>query len=329
MAQACNRLYILSYIRFLSAFVGFAFVAVSPAFAETSVPAKQLFGAVKTAAPMAARSFGSYARGCFSGGKRLAINGPAWQAMRLSRNRNWGHPKLIAYVERLARDSQEKDKWPGLLVGDLAQPHGGPMLTGHRSHQIGLDADIWFKAMPNRRLSKKERENISAVSMLSANKLSTNPRVWKPGHVTLLKRAASYPEVARIFVHPAIKKTLCKVTKGQDQSWLRRIRPWWGHHYHFHVRLKCPPGSTQCENQPEPANETGCGKELDYWYKLLTRKPIKPVKPKKKKPSKKRRELTLNDLPNACAGLVPVSTANAGVTSPTSEQLPLPQKRSD
>src|SRR5262245_60910951 len=65
-------------------------------------PAKELFGAVKTPAPLAARSIGFYAKGCLAGAAALPIDGPAWQAMRLSRNRNWGHPDLVALVEKLA-----------------------------------------------------------------------------------------------------------------------------------------------------------------------------------------------------------------------------------
>lgn len=115
--------------------------AAAPALPELK-PAKALFGGTKSPAPLAARAIGSYAKGCLSGAKALPIDGPAWQHMRLSRNRNWGHPKLLQVVQRLARDGREKDGWPGLLVGDLSQPRGGPMLTGHASHQIGLDADV-------------------------------------------------------------------------------------------------------------------------------------------------------------------------------------------
>ena len=59
------------------------------------------------------------------------------------------------------------------------------------------------------------------------------------------------PQVARIFVHPAIKKALCQMAPqvGKDTSWLGKVRPWWNHHYHFHIRLTCPPGSEGCENQ--------------------------------------------------------------------------------
>src|SRR5918992_1908438 len=118
------------------------------------------------AAPLAARAIGFYARGCLAGALPLPVDGPAWQAMRLSRNRNWGHPALIRFVERFAQDARQLDGWPGLLVGDLSQPRGGPMLTGHASHQIGLDADIWVTPLPRRRLSAGEREGISATPVV-------------------------------------------------------------------------------------------------------------------------------------------------------------------
>jgi len=280
-------------------------------------PAKHVFGFVNDPVPMEARAIGSYARGCLAGARELPVNGPAWQAMRLSRNRNWGHPALLDYIERLARDAQEKDGWPGLLVGDLAQPRGGPMLTGHASHQIGLDADIWLKSMPDRRLSRAERERMSAVSVLAANGLSVDPEVWTPGHVKLLKRAVSYDEVARIFVHPAIKKAVCEAA-GNDRRWLRKVRPWWGHHYHFHVRLKCPPGYEGCRDQSPPPPGDGCRQPLDYWYGLLTAPP-KPDRPKKKKAP-----ITLADLPAACRRVVGQENPRLGAPD---GNVPLPAAR--
>ena len=256
-------------------------------------PAKQLFGAQAFPANIKPRSYGSYARGCLAGGKMLDTDGPAWQAMRLSRNRNWGHPTLVALIEKLAVDSKKIDGWPGLLVGDLSQPRGGPMLTGHASHQIGLDADIWMLPAPNRQLSLREREQLSSISVIK-DRRNINPKVWTEGHAKLIKRAASYKQVARIFVHPAIKKALCKWAKG-DRSWLRRVRPWYGHHYHFHIRMKCPKGSRGCKNQSAPPAGAGCGKNLRYW---LSDAPYRPRK--KKKPKKPRRQITLADLPSAC-----------------------------
>jgi len=281
-------------------------------------PAKHVFGFVNGPVPLEARAIGSYARGCLAGGRELPVNGPAWQAMRLSRNRNWGHPALLDYIERLARDAQEKDGWPGLLVGDLSQPRGGPMLTGHASHQIGLDGDIWLKPMPDRRLSRAERERISAVSVLARDGLSVDPDVWTPGHVKLLKRAASYPEVARIFVHPAIKKAICEAA-GDDRGWLRKVRPWWGHHYHFHVRIKCPPGYAGCRDQSAPPPGDGCDEPLDYWYRLLTAPP-KPAAPRAPKAP-----MILADLPAACKAIVGRDGPRFG---PPVGEVPVPAPKS-
>ena len=134
----------------------------------------------------------------------------------------------------------------GLLIGDISQPRGGPMTDGHASHQIGLDADIWFTQMPDHRLTVRERETMSAVSMIKKGGLTVDDRVWTQAQMQLLKRAASYPEVERILVHPGIKKKLCDTVTG-DRSWLRKIRPFWGHDYHFHVRIGCQPGSLQLQ----------------------------------------------------------------------------------
>ena len=218
--------------------------------------------------------------------------------MRLSRNRNWGHPLLIAYLEQLANDARAIG-WPGLLIGDMAQPRGGPMLTGHSSHQIGLDADIWLTPMPTRVLSRDERENMTAVSMLR-DPLNVDRKVWTPTHTRLIRLASSYPEVERIFVHPAIKQALCDQA-GPDRAWLSKVRPWWGHYYHFHVRIACPPGSASCKGQKDVAQGEGCGAELDGWFQRLLeaeRKPAEPDKPAKARP------LTVADLPNDCRAVL-------------------------
>jgi penicillin-insensitive murein endopeptidase len=281
-----------------------------------ATPAKVLFGAAKTPAPLAAKSIGFYAKGCLAGGTALPIDGPAWQAMRLSRNRNWGHPELVKLVEKLAVDAKAGDSWPGLLVGDLSQPRGGPMLSGHASHQVGLDADIWLTPMPDRRLTEKEREEISATSMLAADKISVDPSIWKPEHVRLIKRAASYKAVERIFVHPAIKKALCEATaKDTDREWLSKVRPMWGHHYHFHIRIVCPAGSTNCEHQPAPASEDGCGAEVDRWIALMKR-PEKPAGP----PEPPKPGITIDQLPGECKAVLASGGGPSSDTTAVSDQ---------
>lgn len=281
----------------------------TPSISET--PAKELFSSVTSGAEMRPKPIGFYTAGCLAGGKALPVTGPAWQAMRLSRNRNWGHPALIEYVERLAKEAKEEDGWPGLLVGDLSQPRGGPMITGHTSHQVGLDADIWLTPMPDRVLTPEERENISAVSMLK-DPFTVDPEIWTPSHTALIKRAASDDQVARIFVHPAIKKKLCE-TAGSDRRWLGKVRPWWNHYYHFHVRLDCPPGISGCRNQPPVSGADGCGKEVENWMVKLRQAEIwkaeervKPGKPAPEKPP-----LKLTDLPEQCESVL--TSGNASV----------------
>jgi penicillin-insensitive murein DD-endopeptidase len=268
------------------------------------IGAKNLFGAAKTPAPLAARAIGTYARGCLSGAVPLPIDGPAWQEMRLSRNRNWGHPKLIALVEQFAKEAQKLDGWPGLLVGDIAQPRGGPMISGHASHQIGLDADIWLTPMPDHRLTSKEREDLQATSMLDKTELAVDPKIFTEKQVALIKRAASYPEVERIFVHPAIKKALCKAA-GTDDKWLGKVRPYYGHYYHFHVRIKCPEGFGGCTPQVPPTGDDGCGKEVDQWLARVvpSKTPETPPAPGAKATPPKV-PIMLSELPKECQALL-------------------------
>jgi penicillin-insensitive murein DD-endopeptidase len=266
------------------------------------LPARKVFGAMSApTTTLGTRSIGFYAKGCMAGGAALPVDGPAWQVMRLSRNRNWGHPNLIKLLERLAIEARQNDNWPGLLVGDIAMPRGGPMPSGHASHQVGLDADVWLTPMPNRTLSRKEREEIQARLVVKDRK-RIDPAVWTVAHARLIRRAASYPEVARIFVHPPIKAELCKWAEG-DRSWLAKVRPYFGHNYHFHIRINCPADSPSCKNQPPavPKDGTGCGDELAYW---LGNKPWpQPAKPDQK-PPKPPPPLTLSALPAECRAVV-------------------------
>ncbi len=269
----------------------FVLCLAAPASAEA---VKYRFGAADGASSQVPQPHGSYAKGCLAGGAKLAETGESWQAMRLSRNRNWGHPELIAFVARLGAQAQNIG-WEGLLVGDLSQPRGGPMTSGHRSHQIGLDADVWMRPGYARELTRKERESIGSFTVTTGDHMAVNNR-WTPRHGEVLKAAASDPAVARIFVHAAIKDQLCQ-TAGDDRGWLRKIRPWWGHNAHFHVRLACPDGAVGCIDQAPPPAGDGCDATLAWWFSEEARNP-KPDPNAPRKPA--RRQLVLADLPQAC-----------------------------
>jgi penicillin-insensitive murein endopeptidase len=274
-------------------------------------PAKQLFSEKKLPSIGKAMAIGYYPRGCLQGGVPLPVTGKTWQVMRLSRNRNWGHPELVKFLERFAPAAAKATGWHGVLVGDMAQPRGGPLPFGHMSHQIGLDVDIWFMPMPGHVLSKEDREKTSAINLVADDWKHVNPKTWSPADIAFIRTAAEQPEVERVLVNAAIKKEICRIQGDKHPDWMDKVRPWYGHHDHIHVRLKCPADSPNCRKQPSVPESAGCGeKDLAFWFS------DKVLHPKKKvgggKPPK---PLMLADLPPACKGVLdaPAKTISAGV----------------
>jgi penicillin-insensitive murein endopeptidase len=259
------------------------------------IPAKELFARKTTPLPGLPRSIGSYANGCLAGAVALPLSGPTWQVMRVSRNRYWGNPSLVAFIERLA-DLAKKAGWNGLLVGDMSQPRGGPTLTGHSSHQIGLDVDIWYTPMPDHVLSPEEREFNMALNMVAKGRRDVDPDVWTRERTATVRAAAQDPVVTRIFVNAAIKKAMCREA-GPDRSWLSKVRPWWGHDEHFHVRIACPPDSPLCKQQALVSSAAGCGDELDSWLEETLLHPPEPS-------ARPKHNFTLAAMPKECRAVV-------------------------
>ena len=209
---------------------------------------------------------GGYTSGCIKGAVSLKQDEGLFELMRKSRHRYFAHPQMRRFIKSLAYEVQQR-KFGKLLVGDLAQARGGPSTTGHASHQNGLDGDFWFwldSVATERPLKMSEEESLSALSMLNDNQTAVNPRRFKDKHVQLLQFVAAQPEVERVFVHPVIKRTLCKRTG--NAPWLSKIRPWWGHHYHFHARLSCPDDQLSCKSQSPPSSSHECGAGLAWWF---------------------------------------------------------------
>ena len=278
-------------------FLLFSAYSISPSYSQI---AKTLFGGHSLPSATKPEIHGFYSSGCVSGAIAIPHDGPTWQVMRLSRNRYWGHPTLIDWIIRFSRDGQSVG-WRGLLIGDMSQPRGGPMLTGHVSHQSGLDVDLWLTQMPTYRLSRFSREKMPAPSMLHTDdkgvldptRISSE---FTQSHFELLRLAASYDEVERVLVHPVIKRELCELEESVfDRKWLYKVRPYWGHHYHTHIRLRCPIDSPHCRHQKPTNNRTGCGREIRQWIKLIT-----PSEEDKLVPSPPRPDMQLSQLPNAC-----------------------------
>ncbi|WP_281981413.1 penicillin-insensitive murein endopeptidase [Thalassorhabdomicrobium marinisediminis] len=256
--------------------------------------AKEVFGHIPAASNQRSEPFGGYSRGCQAGAVQLPETGITWQAMRLSRNRNWAQPDTIDYVRDLSRFAATLPGWEGLYIGDMSQPRGGPMLTGHASHQTGLDIDVWMLPPDRLNLSAAERESLSSISMRRARGAYTNDN-WTEQHMQLLRAAASDPRTARIFVFPGAKVAMCNWATG-DRSWLNKIRPWYGHHYHFHVRLRCPEGASGCTNQAPPPPGDGCADAQSWVNNILNPPPPDP----NATASPPRGPVTMASLPGQC-----------------------------
>lgn len=208
------------------------------------------------------RIYGTYFAGCMDGGIRLPKKGIGFFLGGVHDNRAYGQPELINYIKTVSKIVSDTTNQT-LIIGDLSSPRGGPApiwSSLHQSHQSGLDVDIWFRAA-------KKSENpskIKQVLMLNSNRDAVNRQYWSEDNVRILKKAASFDEVDRIFVNPVIKRELCSQHAGEP--WIGKIRGWWGHAEHFHVRLKCPENSPDCKMQQPLKEGDGCGEELDWWF---------------------------------------------------------------
>jgi len=231
---------------------------------KTGVVANQ-WQALRLPSAGPALAIGTTSCGCLQGAATLPPSGRGYEVLRLHRNRCFGHPSLVAYLKHLGA-SAHAAKLGLIVVGDLSQPRGGPTPSGHRSHQTGLDADVGFVAPAGARagkLSAAARESLSPPAVVDAKTHDKTP-AWTPKIVDLLALAAADPAVDRIFVDPGIKKMLCAGPTA-TAPWQSRLRPWWNHHDHFHVRLKCPADSPLCVPQ-DPPKDNGCGATLAWWF---------------------------------------------------------------
>lgn len=278
----------LNWCMIRGALAGLALIVCGAVSGQAEPAAKTLFSAV--AGPSQDRggphAIGSYAKGCLAGAVALPMSGQGWQILRPSRNRGWGTPELIGWLEQQIGANRAAGR-AGLLIGDIAQPRGGPMSSGHASHEIGLDADIWLSPFDRSFVP----ESVEPPSMIDSRTRQVDPARFGAWQAAVIRQAAMSPAVDRIFVAPGIKRAMCERYPGAD--WLRRLRPWFGHDSHFHVRLSCPAGETACVPQAPPPPGDGCGAELASWFLPP------PPPPKVRQPPAP--PVTLADLPAACA----------------------------
>jgi penicillin-insensitive murein endopeptidase len=235
----------------------------------TVAASAQEWGQVSTPTAGPPQSIGFYTAGCLQGAQALPLDGPGYEVIRISRNRYWGQPVTLDFIKTLSEKVRAAGQAP-LYIGDIGQPRGGPAVSGHASHQTGLDADLWFERQPGPPLAPAQRENPRLRSLVRADDNGIDDGVFTQQHVTLLQLAAEMPHLDRIFVNKWIKQRLCQTVTG-NRAWLNKLVVWVGHDEHFHIRLHCPPGNPQCKPQAGYYANDGCGEPLDLWF---TRPPV-------------------------------------------------------
>ncbi|MBR0656750.1 penicillin-insensitive murein endopeptidase [Roseomonas arctica] len=228
------------------------------------------WAAVREPLPGTPRIIGGTGLGCIAGAVALPREGPGFQAVRLSRNRNWGHPVTIAAVETLGRQARAAGL-PDLWIGDLGQPRGGPMPFGHASHQAGLDADVWLDLGPKPLVPGPQREVIRETSLVLPDENDIDPTRFTARHTALIRMAAGLPGIDRVLVNHGIKRGLCRMHGGE--GWLRYVRPWRGHDSHMHLRMRCPSDQPDCRGIAPPPPGDGCDASLAWWLSEEARRP--------------------------------------------------------
>jgi penicillin-insensitive murein endopeptidase len=232
--------------------------------------------------------------GCIAGAVRLPARGPGFETIHLDRSSFWGAPQTIAGIETLAADAAAAGL-PELLVEDISKPRGGPMPGGHVAHQIGLDVDVGLDMRPRPPMTAAERESVELPSLVRPDQTGIEPSRWSPSVIALLHLAATLPGVDRVLVNPAIKRQLCLDVTG-DRSWLRLIRPWYGHAAHMHISFRCPADQADCVPLAPPPAGDGCDATLQWWFDQLNAPP-KPAVPYKPPPLPAACKAILGDTP--------------------------------
>jgi penicillin-insensitive murein endopeptidase len=146
-----------------------------------------------------------------------------------------------------------------LMIGDMSGEHGG-FISGHASHQNGLDTDVAYLRADQTEQDPNYTKGFEQ-SFVKKGRLTANfdlPRNWD-----ILKILVSSGRVQRIFVNSVVKKAFCAYAKAineleSQKETLKRLRVIAGHTDHFHVRITCPRNSPACRPQEDMPDDTGC-----------------------------------------------------------------------
>jgi penicillin-insensitive murein endopeptidase len=202
--------------------------------------------------PLPAQSQGSPSEGTLVGGARL--EGSA--VLRVVSPHRWGMPELVEMLKRSAK--RVADKHPGavLTVADLSRKGGGE-IDGHRSHESGRDADVGLYLLQRGRPFLPPRfATIAADGRAQRFPSATfdDARNW-----ALIEAWLTDPDARplQIFVAAHLRARLLEHARkiGAPANLQARaaevmLQPRRGlpHDNHFHVRIACPRGQSDCVN---------------------------------------------------------------------------------
>lgn len=228
-----------------------------------------------------AQAVRGYANGSLVQPDQLKLETDAYVKIFRPRDRLYGSLDLVTLLENGA--AELKKAFPDgerLQIGDTSQKMGG-YISGHASHQNGLDVDLVY-LRKNRREMPVNTTNGFDESFVKNGKVTDNldiERNWK-----LISIFVSSGRVNRIFMDPAIKLAFCAYAKDQgifaaSTEILRVMRPWPHHADHLHVRLTCPQASLQCEPQVPPPPGDGCDEAKAEADATGTRRPVRELLP--------------------------------------------------
>lgn len=203
---------------------------------------------------------GFYSRGRLVSADLLPPDGFGFVKIHRPRNRGFGSFDLVQVLRETARQMQEL--FPSIdrvQIGDMSAEHGG-FISGHASHQNGLDADVAFLRL-NR--TEQDPESTSGFHESFVHNGFLTPNFDLARNWAYAKLLVATGRVQRVFVNEVVKRGLCAYVAAQggletERETLRRLRVIRGHTDHFHVRVTCPAQSPDCAPQEEVPADPGC-----------------------------------------------------------------------
>ena len=176
------------------------------------------------------------------------------------------------------------------------------MLTGHASHQVGLDADIWLTPMPDARADARRSARRCRRPMWCAPTGTTSiRRSGRPAHVAIIKAAAR--ETRRSSASSSMRRSRRRsaATPAATAPGSQGAARCGGTTITSTSAWAVRAASRDCEPQAPVPPGDGCGKELDWWFRdAIIKQPPAPKPKPGRQAEAEARGMTMADLPPAC-----------------------------